>query len=71
MAYFDAGRQRNVFCIAGYVGCSNDWTVFNRKWRAMLRENDLPHFHMTDYVARQDRYKDWKEVRGKTAGPSY
>ena len=63
VAYFDAGRQGRVFYIAGYVGFSNDWTVFNRKWREMLRANDLPYFHMTDYVARQDHYKGWSEPK--------
>jgi hypothetical protein len=65
-AYFDAGtkyKPRRVFYIAGYVGFSADWTVFDRKWRAFLRENELPHFHMTDYVARTGYYKGWPEKK--------
>jgi hypothetical protein len=65
-AYFDAGtkyKPRRVFYIAGYVGFPADWTVFDRKWRAFLRDNELPHFHMTDYVARTGYYKGWPEKK--------
>lgn len=68
-AYFDAGlkfRPRRVFYIAGYVGFRADWTLFNRKWRDLLRRNDLPYFHMTDYVARQGCYKGWSEAQRST-----
>jgi hypothetical protein len=65
-AYFDAGmkfKPRRVFYIAGYVGFPNDWTIFNRKWRAFLRVNELPFFHMTDYVARKGYYKGLTEKK--------
>jgi hypothetical protein len=65
-AYFDAGlklKPHRVFYIAGYVGFSKDWTLFDRKWRDLLRRNDLPYFHMTDYVARQGRYREWSEAK--------
>jgi hypothetical protein len=65
-AYFDAGLQkkpRPVFYVSGYVGFPGDWQVFNRKWRQLLRQNDLPYFHMTDYVARQEHYKGWSEPK--------
>jgi hypothetical protein len=61
-AYFDAGlkmKQPRVFYVAGYVGRHDGWTLFNRKWRDLLRRNDLPYFHMTDYVAKQGPYKGW------------
>jgi hypothetical protein len=65
-AYFDAGmkyKPRRVFYIAGYVGFPGDWTIFDRKWRSFLRENELPHFHMTDYVARVGYYKGWSDKK--------
>lgn len=62
-AYFDAGLQEKtrVYYVAGYVGFPDDWKVFDRKWRAFLRRNNLPHFHMTDYVARVEHYKGWSD----------
>jgi len=65
-AYFDAGfksKPRRVFYVAGYVGFPNDWLRFNRKWRELLRRNNLPYFHMTDFVARTGFYKGWPEER--------
>ncbi len=66
VAYFDAGlkpKPRRVFYIAGYVGRSTGWQTFNRKWRGLLRRNDLPYFRMTDFVARIGPYKDWSEPK--------
>jgi hypothetical protein len=65
-AYFDAGlksKPRRVFYVAGYVGYTDDWVHFNRKWRELLRRNDLPYFHMTDFVARCGFYKGWSEEK--------
>jgi hypothetical protein len=65
-AYFDAGLQpkTRVYYIAGYVGFPDDWKIFDRKWRALLRQNDLPHFHMTDYEAGKNRlYREWSPSR--------
>ncbi len=65
-AYFDAGfqPQTRVYYVAGYVGFPDHWTVFNRKWRAFLRRNGLPYFHMTDYVAGKNRYyRNWSDPK--------
>lgn len=65
-AYFDAGLQpkTHVYYVAGYVGFPEDWKVFDRKWRALLRRNSLPYFHMTDYEAGKNRYyRDWSKPK--------
>src|SRR6185503_206899 len=64
--YFDAGFQSKtrVHYVAGYVGTPDHWKAFNRKWRALLRRNNLPHFHMTDYMAGKNRYyRDWSAAK--------
>jgi hypothetical protein len=66
LGFFDAGfqPQTRVYYIAGYVGTPDHWKVFNRKWRAFLRRNNLPHFHMTDYIAGKNRYyRDWTAAK--------
>ena len=37
--------------------------ALNRKWRELLRQNDLPYFRMTDFVARTGPYKGWSEPK--------
>lgn len=64
--YFDAGfrEQTRVHYVAGYVGFPDHWKEFNRKWRAFLRRNGLPYFHMTDYAAGKNcYYRDWTPAK--------
>lgn len=64
--YFDAGfqPQTHVYYVAGYGGFLGHWKIFNRKWRAFLRRNNLVHFHMTDFMAGKNRhYRDWSDAK--------
>lgn len=57
-------RQKFVG-IAGLLARTEDWIVFEEKWKAALAlpHFNIPHFHMTDFAARKRIYQNWSEEK--------
>lgn len=66
-AYFDESESRRgapFLCVAGYVFEAQKAIEFDREWRQMLKDFDLPYFHMTSCEARAKPFESLeREVR--------
>jgi len=53
-----------VISMAGYLADPGSWISFNRKWRRLLRDNDVPDmiFHMNKFETRQGLYNGWSNA---------
>lgn len=65
-AYFDesgthAGAQ--VLSVAGYVATAERWEVFEKDWRQSMAIYGIDYFHMTDFVAGEEQFKDWPKQK--------
>lgn len=66
-AYFDAsghpddkGKAKSLW-VAGFVSTVQKWAKLEHAWPMLLKEYDIPSpLHMTDFIARQGRYRKWK-----------
>lgn len=49
-AYFDESytNDKAVFCVGGYLVHADRAIVMERQWLALLKEYDVPYFHMVD-----------------------
>lgn len=64
-AYLDeSGTHQGspVVVVGCYVSTAEQWTRFDTEWATLLKERNLPFFHMTDFVARQGPYTGWSEA---------
>src|ERR1035438_6245958 len=61
-AYFDASGRRDtrVLTMAGFVSDVRKWAKFDGKWSAILKRENIPAFHMTDFVARKPPFDCWQ-----------
>jgi hypothetical protein len=67
-AYFDAStsqKGRKFVTVSGCLASVARWKTFDSKWHKMLRKESLPYFHMTDFEAYQEHYKDWNKAKHK------
>lgn len=65
--YFDASGhpdQHKVMTVGGFVSRADKWKRFDRSWGAILAEQGISAFHMTDYVSSQGEFAKFK---GKSA----
>lgn len=61
-AYFDASViPEGVAAVAGYVASMRTWEQFDPAWKAVLDAYGLKYFHMTDWEAREEQFKDWQD----------
>lgn len=64
-SYFDAsgGEDHGFVVVAGYVARLSRWEAFARDWRFMLKEYDVPHFHMKDFAHSKEPFNtpQWKD----------
>jgi Protein of unknown function (DUF3800) len=51
--------------MAGLIAPAYNWEVFERKWKATLKEYKLPFFHMKDFANFKGHYEGWSEERRK------
>jgi hypothetical protein len=65
-SYFDEsgthGGARNTI-VAEYVSTVERWAAFEGEWREFLQDCDLEYFHMVDFAARREQYRNWKEPK--------
>ena len=61
-AYFDASGKKRMpaVAVAGFVSTVTKWDCFEREWSAILRRNNVPLFHMTDFASSAADFADWK-----------
>jgi len=62
-AYFDAGGHQDdehVIAVGGYVSSVPAWLRFEKEWFKELKRAGVGQFHMTDFMACQGDFKDWK-----------
>ena len=63
VGYFDAGGHqdgKDVISVGGYLSSIPAWLRFEKEWHRTLKPLGIEEFHMTDFVACQDAFKDWK-----------
>lgn len=68
-AYFDASGNRSTtgsaLVVAGAVSDERKWDKFVAEWDALLHQQAVDAFHMTDFVGRQKAFKDkWQGQEG-------
>jgi hypothetical protein len=51
----------HVFTMAGYVGDPEQWKILDKEWFAVLKQFNVTHAHLTDFVARQKPFDNWDE----------
>lgn len=64
VASFDASGQDNSEClaVAGFISSLKDWADFHVAWTGRLQEDNLTHFHMTDFAYSWGEFKEgWKD----------
>src|ERR1017187_2191790 len=62
-AYFDASGhpdQQKVMTVAGFVSTVKKWTRFDLEWNAVLKDEGIHIFHMTDFASSQGEFLGWK-----------
>lgn len=54
--YFDesVGGNPKHFVLSGYVSDRRGWQMFEREWRAALKDENLPYLHMKEFEHGQD-----------------
>jgi len=65
-AYFDAsGKASNPasieLVVSGFVSTQKKWRQFDNDWRGLLKEFDVPYFHMKEFAPSTGIFKDWKD----------
>jgi hypothetical protein len=74
--YFDAsghhdsldgqGNPSPAVTVAGYLATPKQWKQFDKEWKERLDKDNLPYFHMTDFVAQGRLFKkrdEWPKER--------
>ena len=52
--------------LAGFVSTPEQWSHFDRDWRSLLQEFQIPrYFHMADFESRFGVYEGWSNERRK------
>lgn len=73
-AYFDESGihdDAEICAIAGYFGHEKSWTIFERRWLAILKEFGVPEYHARRFWARDgsgDRvgmYAGWSNLKAR------
>jgi hypothetical protein len=52
--YFDASGDNSAgdaVTVGGFMASVSEWRMFQRKWRAVLRDEGIHQFHMTDFLS--------------------
>ncbi len=51
-AYSDeSGGQDSYLTVASYVGYSDNWRSFHKRWQKLLKKKDLKAFHMKEFMS--------------------
>jgi hypothetical protein len=61
---FDASGKKDRSCLvmAGFISSANHWQEFHSEWTDRLIADDLKFFHMVDFAASQDQFREgWKD----------
>jgi len=64
-AYFDDSKDRNssMVVVAGIISTIEQWIAFEKKWRKILKVENICCFHMADFENREGEFKDFPEHR--------
>jgi hypothetical protein len=65
-AYFDESGTHGdsrILTLAGYVAKVEQWVEFSREWDELLKQENLTHFHMSKFEARQGEFAGWDNER--------
>ena len=66
--YGDAsGKEEDpIIAVGGVVGRVDEWLAFESKWNAVLKEFDMPYFHMREFAHSVGAYEiGWKGLEDK------
>ena len=66
-ACFDASghSKQPVLVVAGFVSSAEDWTRFDKAWKARLSLDGLTYFQMHQFAQSCGLFKGWKEEEEK------
>ena len=54
-----------MLVLAGYMADASKWTRFQREWRKILLEFQIPYFHMNECAHFRGPFEGWTESRRK------
>jgi hypothetical protein len=60
--YFDAAGHpdgEHALAVGGYISSVPMWLRFEKAWKKVLRKNKIDIFHMADFMACADEFKNW------------
>ncbi len=61
--YGDASGKEDdpILAVGGFVGRTDEWLMFEPEWNAVLKQFDVPYFHMREFAHSVDAYAvGWK-----------
>jgi hypothetical protein len=64
-AYFDDSNsfgKTGFICFCGYVSDDPGWESFDREWKALLKNHDLPRLHTSDFLNVGGEYKSLQDT---------
>jgi hypothetical protein len=62
--YFDAAGDnsgQHAVTVGGYIAPVRSWSRFRRDWRRELGPHGISEFHMTDFIAGEKEFAQWKD----------
>ncbi len=63
IGYYDAAgdnRGDHAVTVGGYLSPVRSWSRFRRDWRKILDPLGIGVFHMTDFIAGEGDFTEWK-----------
>jgi hypothetical protein len=68
VAYLDESGIHSgskICAVAGFVGAEEEWVVFERRWKQVLKRAGISAFHMVEFESRRNEFEGWSDTRRK------
>lgn len=75
-AYFDASGHPddpNVrsLTVAGFLASTDQWSIFDRRWKKILEKYEVPYLHMKEFSHSQGEFVGWDQDPKKQQRPKF
>jgi hypothetical protein len=75
-AYFDASGAPDDPCVhsltvAGFIASGDQWEVFDRRWKKVLKKYGVTALHMRDFSHSRGEFEGWDKVPKKMRRPLF